>query len=134
LTGLLHGIGKLYIMVRAASRAQGAGNQRPLLELIVGWHASIGKTVLENWHFADDMCEAVGEQGQMHRPAKHSATLTDVLIAGIVLADALEMPEPRIVGTEAIHSFIAIGLTPADCAAVLAQAENQIRLVKEALK
>jgi HD-like signal output (HDOD) protein len=134
LTGLLHGIGKLYIMVRAASRAQGAGNQRPLLELIVGWHASIGKTVLENWRFADDMCEAIGEQGDMDRRTKHAATLTDVLIAGIVLAEALEMPEPRVIGTEAIHSFISIGLTPADCSAVLAQAEGQIRLVKEALK
>jgi HD-like signal output (HDOD) protein len=134
LTGLLHGIGKLYIMARAASRAHGAGNQRPLLELIVGWHASIGKTVLENWRFAQDMCEAVGEQGEMERGRKHDATLTDVLIAGVVLADALEMPPPRVIGTEAIHSFISIGLTPADCAAVLTQAEEQIRLVKEALK
>jgi HD-like signal output (HDOD) protein len=133
LTGLLHGIGKLYIMVRAASRAQDAGNQRQLLELIVGWHASIGKTVLENWRFAEEVCAAIGDQGDMDRRWKHAATLTDVLIAGIVLADALEKPEPRTIGTEAIHSFISIGLTPTDCAAVLAQAETQIRLVKETL-
>lgn len=133
LTGLLHGIGKLYIMVRAASRAQGAGNQRQLLELIVSWQASIGKTVLENWRFAEGVCAAVGDQGELDRRWKHEANLTDVLIAGIVLADALEMPEPRVIGTDAIHSFISIGLTPTDCTAVLAQAENQIRLVKEAL-
>jgi HD-like signal output (HDOD) protein len=133
LTGLLHGIGKLYIMVRAASRAQGAGNQRPLLELIVGWHASIGKTVLESWRFAESMCEAIGDQAEMDRRSRHGATLTDVLIASIVLADALEMPEPRVIGNEAVNSFISVGLTPADCGAVLAQAELQIRLIREAL-
>ncbi len=137
LTGLLHGIGKLYIMVRAASRAQGAGNQRPLLELVVGWHASIGKTVLESWRLAEPMCEAIGEQCEADRRRKSEATLTDVLIASIVLADVLAMPEPQVIGNEGINSFInsfiSIGLTPADCGAVLAQAEAQIRLVHEAL-
>jgi HD-like signal output (HDOD) protein len=133
LTGLLHGIGKLYIMVRAATRAQGLGNQLPLLELIVGWHASIGKAVLESWNFAEPLCEAIAEQADIDRRWKHEATLTDVLIAAIVLADALEMPEPRIIGTEGINSFISIGITPGDCGAVLAQAEAQIRLVHEAL-
>jgi HD-like signal output (HDOD) protein len=133
LTGLLHGIGKLYIMVRAADRAQSLGNQRPLLELIVGWHASIGKAVLESWNFAEPMCEAIGDQADLDRRWKHEATLTDVLIAGIVLADALEMPEPRVIGTAGINSFMSIGITPADCTAVIAQAEERIRLVHEAL-
>jgi HD-like signal output (HDOD) protein len=133
LTGLLHGIGKLYIMVRAASRAHGAGNQRPLLELIVGWHASIGKAVLENWRFAEPMCEAIGDQGEAELRCKREATLTDVLIASIVLADALERPQPRVIGNTGINSFIRIGLTPTDCEAVLEQADEQIRLVHQAL-
>jgi HD-like signal output (HDOD) protein len=133
LTGLLHGIGKLYIMVRAASRALGMGNQRPLLELIVGWHPSIGKAVLESWNFAEPICEAIAEQDDAERRWKHEATLTDVLIAGIVLADALELPDPRIIGTEGINAFISIGITPADCSAVLAQAEEDIRMVHDAL-
>ena len=133
LTGLLHGIGKLYIMVRAAKRAQ-AGDHRPVLELIVDWQASIGKTVLENWHFAEAICEAVGAQDELDRRWKHNPTLADVLIGSIVLADALEMPEPRVISLEAIDSFIGIGLSPTDCTAVLAQAEEQIRLVKEALQ
>jgi HD-like signal output (HDOD) protein len=133
LSGLLHGIGKLYIMVRAAIRAQGQGNQRPLLELIVGWHASIGKTVIESWNFAAPICEAIGDQADLDRRWKHEATLTDVLIAAVVLADSLEMVEPRIIGTADINSFMSIGITPADCAAVLDQAEQHIRLVHEAL-
>ena len=133
LTGLLHGIGKLYIMVRAVKHTHEACDHRPLLELIADWHASIGKTVLANWHFDDTICEAVGAQDELDRRWQHNPTLADVLIGGIVLADALEMPEPRVISLEAIDSFIGIGLSPADCTVVLAQAEEQIRLVKEAL-
>jgi len=134
LTGLLHGIGTLYIMARAAALASELGGELAwMMELIGGWHASIGKAVLQSWGFDEPMCEAVGDQGEINRRWKHEATLTDVLIASIVLADALKTPEPRVLGTEGINAFLSIGVTPADCTAILAQGEEQIRLVHEAL-
>jgi HD-like signal output (HDOD) protein len=134
LTGLLHGIGTLYIMARAATLANELGGELAwMMELIGGWQASIGKAVLQSWGFDEPMCEAVGDQGEIDRRWKHEATLTDVLIASIVLADALKTPEPRVLGTEGINAFLSIGVTPADCTAILAQGEEQIRLVHEAL-
>jgi len=133
LTGLLHGIGKLYIMARAVTAAKGLGNEQPWMELISGWQASIGKAVLQSWGFVEEMCEAVGEQDAVDRRWKHEARLVDVLIASLVLSDALKMPEPRTFGTEGINSFLSLGVTPADCSAILADADQQIRLVHEAL-
>jgi HD-like signal output (HDOD) protein len=134
LTGLLHGIGRLYIMARAATLANELGGELAwMMELIGGWHASIGKAVLQSWGFDEPMCEAVGDQGDLDRRWKHAATLTDVLIASMVLADALKTPKPHILGTEGINAFLSIGVTPADCSAILAQAEEQIRLVHQAL-
>ena len=115
LTGLLHGIGKLYIMARAVTAAKGLGEQRSWMELISGWQASIGKAVLQSWGFVEEMCEAVGDQDDIDRRWKHEARLVDVLIASLVLADALNMPEPRTPGTEGINAFLSIGVTPADC-------------------
>jgi HD-like signal output (HDOD) protein len=133
LTGLLHGIGKLYIMARAASDADGIGNAQSWMDLISGWQASIGKAVLQSWGFAEEMCDAVGDQGDVDRRWKHEATLVDVLISSLVLADALTQPEPRTLGTEGINAFLSLGVTPADCNAILAQAEEQIRQIHEAL-
>jgi HD-like signal output (HDOD) protein len=133
LTGLLHGIGSLYIMARAARLAMAPGSETAWMELIGGWHASIGKAVLQSWGFSDPMCDAVGEQGELERKWKHEATLTDVLIASMLLADALKTAGPRVVATEASNAYLRIGATPADCGAILAQAEEQIRLVHEAL-
>jgi HD-like signal output (HDOD) protein len=131
LTGLLHGIGKLYIMARAVSG--GLGSEQSWMELVSGWQASIGKAVLQSWGFAEEMCEAVGDQGDVDRRWKHEASLVDVLIASLILADALTQPEPRILGTEGINAFLSIGVTPADCSAILSQAEEEIRQIHEAL-
>jgi HD-like signal output (HDOD) protein len=133
LTGLLHGIGNLYIMARAAGAANGLGSEQSWMELLGGWQASIGKAVLLSWGFADEMCEAVGDQGDLDRRWKHEAGLVDVLIVSLVLADALKTPEPRVIGTSGINAFLSIGVTEADCAAVLAEADAQIRQVHEAL-
>jgi len=133
LTGLLHGIGKLYIMARAVSATDGLGNAQSWMELISGWQAPIGKAVLQSWGFAEEMCEAVGDQDDLERRWKHEAQLVDVLIASLVLADAMKKPEPRTLRTEGINAFSSIGVTPAECGAILDQADEQIRLIKEAL-
>lgn len=130
LTGLLHGIGHLYILVRSAADPI---NRQSLMQSVAGWHASIGKAVLESWGFAEALCDAVGEQGDLDRRWKHAASLTDILIASLVLADALQTPEPRTLGTEGINAFLSIGVTPADCTVILSQADEQIRLIHEAL-
>jgi HD-like signal output (HDOD) protein len=133
LTGLLHGIGKLYIMARAVSASGGIGSAQTWMELIGGWQAPIGKAVLQSWGFAEEMCDAVGDQDDIDRRWKHQAMLVDVLIASLVLADALKTPEPRNLGTKGINAFLSIGVTPADCSAILNQADEQIRLIHEAL-
>jgi HD-like signal output (HDOD) protein len=133
LTGLLHGIGNLYIMARAATQGAGLGADDAWLDLLVGWQASIGKAVLESWGFAEEMCEAVGEQDDRERRWKHAAALADVLIASLILAEALNAPEPRAVVTDGTSVFLTVGLTPLDCGAILAEARQQISLVHQAL-
>jgi HD-like signal output (HDOD) protein len=133
LAGLLHGIGTLYIMARAAAQTAGLGAEHAWLDLLVGWQASIGKAVLESWGFAEEMCDAVGEQDDRERRWKHEAALSDVLIVSLLLADALKTPEPRVIVTEGINSFLTVGVTAEDSTAILSEAEQQIRLVHAAL-
>jgi HD-like signal output (HDOD) protein len=133
LTGLLHGIGNLYIMARAATQAAGTTAQHALLDLLAGWQASIGKAVLESWGFTEELCDAVGEQMDHERRWRHAAGLSDVLIVSLVLEEALQRPEPRAVATEADNAFLTVGVKAEDCDAILAEAERQIRVVHDAL-
>ena len=133
LTGLLHGIGRLYIMIRAAGKSATLDGDRSLMDMIDSWHATIGKAVLENWGFAEAMSEAVGLQGDYEYGRKHVPDLTDVLIAAVVLAQALKEPEPRLVDMIGIHAFHRLGLTAEDCAAILKHAEYQLGSLHEVL-
>jgi HD-like signal output (HDOD) protein len=131
LTGLLHGIGRLYILVRAVGKAGDFGLDSTFLDIIAGWHASIGKSVLENWGFAQEMADAVGDQTEFERKRKH-ADLTDVLVASIILGEALRQPAPRVLDLSCTV-FQTIGLGQDDCAAILTHAEYQLGSLHEAL-
>jgi HD-like signal output (HDOD) protein len=132
LTGLLHGIGRLYIMVRATGEGSFA-EDATFMDLVSGWHAAIGKAVIENWGFAESMAEAIGAQGDYDARHKHAATLSDILIVSVALSDLLQQPSPRVMELNDIFSFQAVGLTEADCVAVLTHAEYALGALHDAL-
>jgi HD-like signal output (HDOD) protein len=133
LTGLLHGIGRLYIMVRAIGHAAEFGNDQNFLDMVSDWHAPIGKAVLENWGFAEEMCNAVGEQQDYERRRIHGSELSDILITSVVLAAAA--PDPKLPADIArgISAFQHLGLTVPDCEGILADAKIQLEALHEAL-
>lgn len=133
LTGLLHGIGRLYIIVRAVGSARELCEEPRLLDLVAGWHASIGKAVLETWGFAEEMAEAVNDQNAYERRPRNAADLSDVLIASVILADSLDAPDPRTVEMNGASAFRTIGLSEQDCAAILTHAERQLGSLQDAL-
>jgi HD-like signal output (HDOD) protein len=133
LTGLLHGIGRLYIMVRAMGHAAEFGNDQTFLDLVSDWHAPIAKAVLENWGFAEEMCSAVGEQHDYERRWIRGGELSDILIASVVLAAAMNHPALPADTAEGITAFQHLGLTGPDCEGILADAKVQLGSLHDAL-
>jgi HD-like signal output (HDOD) protein len=133
LTGLLHGIGRLYIMVREVGNAGTSGTDHAFLDLMADWHPAIGKAVLENWGFAEEMSAAVGDQNDHERRWVRDGELTDILIVSVVLAAELKTPAPRTAAAKRISAFHNIGLTEQDCAALLTHAGSHVGSLHEAL-
>jgi HD-like signal output (HDOD) protein len=84
LTGMLHGIGKLYILTRAAGHPALFANEAVLDDVIADWHASIGKAILENWDFAEPLSRAVGQE-DFAREEAGAPDLTDVVGVAILM-------------------------------------------------
>lgn len=133
LTGLLHGIGRLYIMVRAVGKMSVLTQRDALLELIADWHPAIGKAVLENWSFAEEMSEAIGDQLDRDRRRKHDADLSDILVVSIVLSEHMKEPAPRTIAVDGLAAFATIGLSAQDCGNILAHAEYHLGSLQDAL-
>src|SRR5580698_8990961 len=133
LTGLLHGIGRLYIMVRSVGKSDRLFQDPTFVDMIASWHAAIGKAVLENWGFDDHMCEALGDQDDHDRSGKNESDLSDILVVGVALARVLREPGPRSVDTGHIKSFARLHLTSQNCAEILRHAEHQLGSLHAAL-
>ncbi len=59
LTGLVHGVGKLYILTRSQRHPALFADQEMYQHIVNDWHGSIAKVLLENWRMAEEIVAAV---------------------------------------------------------------------------
>jgi HD-like signal output (HDOD) protein len=129
--GLLHGIGRFYILVQRAS--QGA-SQVPLnAALVDAWHPAIAKAVLRNWQMDEAVCEAVGAQAEVNIVRAGPPTLTDVLMASIRLANRMQNSYDTAT-LNAGGAFVRLDLTVEACKSLIAQASEETRALQRALR
>lgn len=100
LTGLLHVLGRLYIIMRSKDAVELTDGE--MRQVIDGWHASIGKAILESWGLPEELQHAVEHQDELDGEQDGAVSLTDVLIAAKLLArgktDGAKFPALRRVG------------------------------------
>lgn len=84
LTGLLHVLGRLYIAMRSREAAE--LSEAEMRSVVDGWHASIGKAILESWGLPEALQHAVEHQDDFTIELEGEITLTDVLIAAKLVA------------------------------------------------
>lgn len=107
LTGLLHGVGRLYILCHASRYPALMSDPRAYRQVADQWSPEIGKAILENWDMPDVMAAAVQGQDNLDRDPRRPPDLTDVLIVGKVLADRLELPADLPTATLAVVDNLA---------------------------
>jgi HD-like signal output (HDOD) protein len=128
--GLLHGIGRFYILVQSVK--QGA-SQLPLnAALVDAWHPAIAEAVLKNWRMDAAVCEAVGAQAEMTVARVGPPTLTDVLIASIRLATRMRNYDNE--SLNAGGAFARLDLTVEACESLITQASEETRALQRALR
>ena len=129
--GLLHGIGRFYILVKNVSRGVSHLPLNPAL--VDAWHPAIAKAVLKNWQMDAAVCEAVGAQTEVNVVRVGPPTLTDVLIASIRLATRMRNSYDTST-LNAGGAFVRLDLTIEACKSLIAQASEETRSLQRALR
>jgi len=133
LTGMMHGIGKLYVLTRAMDQPALLKDTVTMHQIMNEWHPQIGKAILENWEFPDTVVQAVGEQSDTDRGKVYTADLCDVLMVSIAMAPLSTDP----VGAQlAIRDFPAtkrLGLTEETTVALLQEFAAEVNEICSAL-
>jgi HD-like signal output (HDOD) protein len=131
--GLLHGVGRIYILVQSAGRST-SRPQVPLnAALVDAWHPAIARGVLKNWQMDEAVCEAVGAQAEVHIVRAGPPTLTDVLIASIRLATRMQNSYDK-ASLNAGGAFARLNLTAEASQDLIAKAAEEIRALQRALR
>ncbi len=84
LTGLLHVLGQLYIIMRSKDAPELSDSE--MRAVVDGWHATIGKAILETWGLPETLQHAIEHQDEYEIAQEGDVSLTDVLIAAKLLA------------------------------------------------
>lgn len=124
LTGLLHVLGRLYIIMRSKDAEELSDSE--MRQVIDGWHASIGKAILESWGLPEELQRAVEHQDELETEQDGAVSMTDVLIAAKLLArgeaDGARFPALR-----------RVGVAMKDGARPMEQYEEEVKSVRASL-
>jgi HD-like signal output (HDOD) protein len=103
LTGLLHVLGRLYIIMRSKDAEE--LSEADFRQVVDSWHASIGKAIIESWGLPEEMQRAIEHQDELEISLVGDVTLTDVLVGAKLLTakktDAVRYPVLRRIGVAA---------------------------------
>jgi putative nucleotidyltransferase with HDIG domain len=81
IAGLLHDVGKFYILNRACLYQDLFVSDEALWDLVDQWHADIGGAILDSWELPEDVRAAVMDHKSLDMAITGKATLTDVVAA-----------------------------------------------------
>lgn len=133
LAGLMHGMGKLYILTRAAKHPALFADPPTYNQIVRDWHSSIAKAILENWDINEDIVAAIEGYEDLERDHKGPSDLTDVLTVANLLASFHDYPESIELNMQGVKACSRMGLTKESAETILKESGEEVASLRSAL-
>jgi len=132
LAGLLHNVGKIYILARANRHDSLFKDPAALPQVLRDWHASVGKAIVENWGFPEHIAEAIGEHENIDRTVGYP-DVTDVLTVAVMMAGFMGHETDLELNMQGVKAFWRLGLDNDKCVHVMRDCAEEISALRTAL-
>jgi HD-like signal output (HDOD) protein len=133
LAGLLHGIGKLYILTRSSQHPKLFADTVAYNQIVRDWHSPVAKALLENWDMAEEIVNAVSDYEDMERSHTGPVDLTDVLTVGNLLAAFKEHPDSLEINMHDVAACKRMNIDRASYEKLIDESEHEIDALRQAL-
>ncbi len=133
LTGLLHNIGKVYILSRLEPGSPLMIKADVREQVLLDWNADVGRAIAENWGMPDNICQAIADQTQRDRQHISRADLTDVLIVAVATASSYAQDNGACPDPSLLRPFDKLGFAAEDWARVIEDSRYDIDALRSAL-
>jgi HD-like signal output (HDOD) protein len=131
LTGLLHNIGKLYIIARAPNNPGAAPVLDP--DVVHTWYPNIGTAVAQNWKLPEEISGAIAGQLESDRSHEGPADLLDLLIVAVQVALKMAAHAPDDVALAKLPAAVALGLSAPAFKRIALNAHAELQTLQSAL-
>jgi HD-like signal output (HDOD) protein len=130
LAGLLHNIGKIYIIARSPKQGAMQVDDPVLRE----WYPGIGTALIENWKLPDDIAKAVGGQLEVDRTHEEEpADLQDLLIVAVAVAEQMKSNNADDSALAKLPPATALGLSDSALVRIMLESQTEIEMLQAAL-
>jgi len=133
LAGLLQGVGKLYLLTRAARFPALLNDAGAYQRLVAEWHGRVAQAILRNWEMAEEVIIAAVASEDAEREHEGATDLTDVLAVGSALAALGPDPQAEQMLFLGMPAARRMKLDAKSCGAALAESHSEICSLRQAL-
>lgn len=129
LAGLLHEVGKLYILMSARGEAELLTSDAEVRSVMDAFHARIGRIIVEAWELPLELAVAVGTHEDEGLEAPDPPTFTAVLALANFLAEHSEAAQDAADSYESLPSFGALAVDKPTFDWLMRAADVDVRLL-----
>jgi HD-like signal output (HDOD) protein len=134
LAGLIHGVGKLYILTRSMKHPALFADQLGYQQIVRDWHSNIAKALLESWYIPEEIVNAVHSHEDNARDLRGmSAVLADMLELATVLSACSEAPQTVATMLNGRKAVARLGLSIDACQTMLVESGEELASLRDAL-
>lgn len=131
LCGLMHEVGKLYILTKAADFPEFLGDRESLDAVMEEWNPQISKSIIESWGFPDEVAESTDPASYMVHDTKAPADLVDVIAVAKLLLDGSEEKLQTLFEEE--ESCIKLGMNKELAADIMVAYRDKLKSMQQSL-
>ncbi len=135
LGGLMHGVGKLFILTRAAHYPFVLRDRTKYSSMLRKWHAPFAKSILTGWKLPEDVVNAVAQYENLNREVVgEEPDLTDILATSYLVVGHAGRMQDLSMTVEKIASFSRLRLDIMAVEETLEKAKEEIEDLRLAIK
>lgn len=131
MAGLLHNVGKLYILMQAANHEEFFDSDETLETVIEGWHGQIGRAIVESWGFSNALAEATALHTDLSSGRSGPVNMTDVITSAWLMSQSAANEE---YDYESVGACGRIGLNNDKVTQIRQESREQIEAIAMALR
>ena len=134
LAGLLHDIGKYYILTKSEQYPRLFDRPETLDAIIRDWHTAIGRSILEAWKFSEEVALSADEHESIDRTHVGMADLTDVVIIANLFSHQQEPDMLPDIDWEEIPAIRRLNMTAETAFEVIRDSQEEMQSIIRALE